>query len=510
MSNKLGTTILAGLFAAAICGMPASAANLVVNGNFEAGIYNPTWPHYGSTDEFPISDWNWAGGIGINDETGPFWDGAVKVEQMSGKYVAFKQGAGVFSQEVDGFVSGRVYTLRFLERRRACCGDPLPAANLIVRVGGEEIVAEHALPVDKFTQVTKDFTANGDGYLTLEFEMTAPEGGDITMLLDAVSVVAKGEADPYTLNKPVAGVENPGWPVNAVKLSTGQIITIDGKVTADEYKGAQAMVFSKNTLVGVADPFFPALNHNGKIQAKDSLTNTSLDDYTGTYYFMWDDQFFYAALSAKDNSYGFAGPDPNGSDCLQFVFGVLGETSSAKMYIPTIAPADADGNVLGKNAFGGWIEEDIMPASTYAGVVQDAGSWAVEIKIPWNSMTQFSTPIFPPKAGDSVGFAVLSIDYDVNDAGTTTLEWFACNQSTFPWESSGIEKLTFINAASAVTPPTLSAARRVDGVTIEWGGVGQLQSASAINGQWQTLTNAANPYLSGRGLTTEFFRVKVQ
>jgi len=505
MSNKFGT-IWAVLCAAA---MPVCAANLVLNGNFEAGFYNPTWPHMASSDEFPIANWNYASGTGLNDETGPFWDGAVKVEQVSGKFVALKQGAGIFSQEVDGFVAGNVYTLRFLERRRNCCGTPLPPANLTVRVGGDEIVAEHALPVDKFTLVTKDFTAIGDGFMTLEFEMTAPEGGDNTMLLDAVSIVPRGEADPYTLNKPVAGVENPGWPVNAVKLSAGQTITIDGKVSADEYKGAQAMVFTKNTLVGVPDPFFPTLNHNGKIQAKDQLSNTALDDYTGTYYFMWDDQFFYAGLSAKDNSYGFVGPDPNGSDCLQFVFAVTpGETSSAKMYIPTIAPAGPDGNVLGKNAFGGWIEEDIMPASTYAGVVQDNGSWSVEIKIPWNSMTQFSKPIFPPKAGDAVGFAVLSIDYDVNDAGTATLEWFACNQSTFPWESSGIEKLNFINAAADVVPPKLSAIRRAEAVSIEWGGVGQLQSAPAIGGPWLAVPNAANPHVSGRA-ATEFFRVKV-
>ncbi|MHC1762789.1 MAG: hypothetical protein AB9869_00575 [Verrucomicrobiia bacterium] len=507
MNKHLGR-ILAVLLPGVIAGMPVCAANLVLNGNFEDGIQNPTWPHYGSSDEFPITAWNWAGGIGLNDETGPFWDGAVKVEQMSGKYVAFKQGAGVFSQDIDGFVGGQVYTLRFLERRRNCCGTPLLPANLIVRVGGEEIVAEHPLPVDQFTQVTQDFTANADGYLTLEFEMTAPEGGDNSMLLDAVSIVPKGEADPYTLNKPVAGVENPGWPVNAVKLSAGQTITIDGKVSAEEYKGAQPMVFNKNTLVNVPDPYFPDLNHNGKIQAKDSLTNTSLDDYTGTYYFMWDDQFFYAGLSAKDDSYGFAGPDPNGSDCLQFVFAVNLGDASASMYIPTIAPAGPDGEVLGKNAFGSWIEEDIMPASTYAGVVQDTGSWAVEIKIPWNSMTQFAKPIFPPKAGDSVGFSVLSIDYDVNDVGVANLEWFACNHSTFPWEGVGVEKLTFINAADA-TPPKLSAIRRGDAVNIEWGGVGQLQSAPAPGGPWSAITNPANPYVPTLD-TAEFFRVKVQ
>src|ERR1044071_2059600 len=149
MHNKFGT-ILAVVFAAVMAGRPVRAAHLVANGNFEEGIYNPTYPHYSSSDEFPISNWNWVSGSGMNDESGPFWDGVVKVEQMSGKYVAFKQGAGILSQEVAGFVSGKVYTMRFLERRRNCCGTPLAPAHLTVRVGGDEIVAEHALPADRF------------------------------------------------------------------------------------------------------------------------------------------------------------------------------------------------------------------------------------------------------------------------------------------------------------------------------------------------------------------------
>ena len=76
MSKKFGT-ILAVLSAAVMAGTPVYAANLVLNGNFEEGIYNPTYPHYSSSDEFPISNWNLAGGSGLNDESGPFWDGVV-------------------------------------------------------------------------------------------------------------------------------------------------------------------------------------------------------------------------------------------------------------------------------------------------------------------------------------------------------------------------------------------------------------------------------------------------
>ena len=91
-----------------------------------------------------------------------------------------------------------------------------------------------------------------------------------------------------------------------------------------------------------------------------------------------------------------------------------------------------------------------MAASTVAGTVNDDQSWAVEIKIPWNSMTQFTKPIFPPKAGSMVGFSVLSIDYDLDENGVAGLQWFACNNPTFPWESFGVERLYFINAATDV------------------------------------------------------------
>jgi len=450
---KKFAVIMAAAFVALIGVTPIQAENLVLNGNFEDGEYNPTYPSYGNNNDFPVYNWYFTGGFGLNDEVGPFWDVAKKPE-VSGKYILFMQNAGIAAQDVDGFVKGKVYTLRFLERRRNCCGSPLAVANLVVRIGGEEVVAEHALPVSPFTEVSKDFTASADGLLTLEFEMTTPDAGDNTMLLDAVSIVPKGEANPYTLNPAPETVKNPGWPVNAVQLSSGQKITIDGKVTAGEYKGAQAMVINKNTVTAVPDPYFPLLNHNGKTETAAQLENTSLEDYSGTYYFMWDDQYFYAGLSAVDNSNAWNGPDPNGADALQFVFAKTpDEKATSNMYIPTISPKDADGVVHAKNDFGGWITEDIMTASTFAGYVNDNGSWSVEIKIPWNSMTQFKS-IFPPKSGSVVGFAVLAIDYDIDPAtevSGTSSHFFACNNPTFPWESAGVEKLYFIATTTAVS-----------------------------------------------------------
>ena len=111
---------------------------------------------------------------------------------------------------------------------------------------------------------------------------------------------------------------------------------------------------------------------------------------------------------------------------------------TSRKYIPAIVPKDADEVVHAKNDFMGWILEDIMSVSTFAGVVNEDQSWAVEIKIPWNSMIQFFKPIFPSKSGEMVGFSVLFIDYDADENGTIALCGFACNYPAFPWESNGV------------------------------------------------------------------------
>ncbi|MFB3787470.1 MAG: hypothetical protein ACE15F_13995 [bacterium] len=246
---------------------------------------------------------------------------------------------------------------------------------------------------------------------------------------------------------PIPVIENPGWPVNAVKLAAGQTITIDGNVSAAEYEGAQALVMNADTYKGIPDPYFPQYNHNGALLTAGMADVTPLDDFNGTYYFMWDDQFFYAAVSAVDDNYSFVGPDPNGSDALQFVFAVSPDVKDiTAMYIPTIAPEDAEGNLLAKNDFAGWLAIDIMGVSSVAGKVNpDTSDWTVEVKIPWNSMTDFTTPVFPPKSGDMVGFVVLAIDYD-----NGTLEWFSCNESTFPWNGEGVERMHFIERGTGV------------------------------------------------------------
>ncbi|MGC9328392.1 MAG: hypothetical protein ACP5I1_12220, partial [Candidatus Hinthialibacter sp.] len=73
--------------------------------------------------------------------------------------------------------------------------------------------------------------------------------------------------------------------------------------------------------------------------------------------------------------------------------------------------------------------------------------WSVEIKIPWSAMQgDFANDVFPPNTGDEVGFAVLAIDYD-----NGVLEWFSCNNPTYPWESQGVESMYFIESDTNVS-----------------------------------------------------------
>ena len=84
--------------------------------------------------------------------------------------------------------------------------------------------------------------------------------------------------------------------------------------------------------------------HNGKSSADD---DPSLEDFSVTYYFMWDDQFLYVAATATDDINQRYGTTPNHMDCLQFCLAASPqEQVLSQIAIPTVAPADGNGNIL--------------------------------------------------------------------------------------------------------------------------------------------------------------------
>ena len=227
------------------------------------------------------------------------------------------------------------------------------------------------------------------------------------------------------------------WPLNAVRVADGQVISVDGQVSADEYAGAQALTLNADTL-GAADPYAEGVTHQGI--TTDTSLETSAEDYTGTFYFMWDDQNLYVALSAQDDLISPALDAPNGADCLQFVLAPLGATATSEMFIPTIAPDDGAGQPKAKNDFGGWLAQDLFAADSGTEVASSidaaTGDWTVEVKIPWTAMQGV---LAAPAVGDQIGYSLLGIDYD-----NSVLEWFGCVEG-FPWTGTGLQTMTFVD-----------------------------------------------------------------
>ena len=271
----------------------------------------------------------------------------------------------------------------------------------------------------------------------------------------------------------IAPPKIPGWPVNCVKLAAGQEITIDGVVTPEEYAGAQALVINADTVWNVEDPHMPRYLHQMLNLFGGQWNATPLDDFSATYYMMWDDTALYVAVSCEDDYYQFAGPNANDGDALQFT---ITETNTERdygfMYIPTIAPRDASGQALGMNALPGpFIQTDLFAHEgiQYAGSVDDGTQdWMVEVKIPWSAMQgDFKgdlaqgdadgdgMDVFPPAPLDQIGFNIIAIDYDVDFHGEPQLQALGSTHpgdwpwSPWPWaepDQPTQETLTFVEA----------------------------------------------------------------
>lgn len=167
---------------------------MVVNGSFEDST-PPAYPGYGNVPGWSYYATGAPGNIGINDSNGPFHDSG---EIYNGDNIAFMQHAGIFSQDVPGFVSGKKYTLRYRENARAGGYGTTPP-QLEARVGGSIIDAVHDVAHGSYVLREANFTAAADGINTLEFEFYEYEA-DQTLLFETVSIVEQGQPDPWPKN----------------------------------------------------------------------------------------------------------------------------------------------------------------------------------------------------------------------------------------------------------------------------------------------------------------------
>jgi hypothetical protein len=310
-------------------------------------------------------------------------------------------------------------------------------SKLTVRVhessAGDDVVSEIDLPVSE-TDGWVDFTT---GPFTALKTPTAVRSGASVEILVASATGKVVYLDSLFVNV-LDPVRTTGWPVNCVKLATGQTIAIDGVVTPEEYRGAQAIVVNADTVGGV-DPHSPLSIHQTLDLDPGQWGGTPLADFSATYYVMWDDEALYVAVSCEDDIYQFVGPEAFAGDALQFTLSPSPFTRAAgSLFIPTVAPAGPDGKPVAANAFPGpFIQTDLFAhARTQVAGSVDAATqnWTVEVKIPWDALQADWGGLVPPQIGDTLGFSVLAIDYDLDRTGHPQLQVYSSTHADgWPW-----------------------------------------------------------------------------
>ncbi|MBP7948936.1 MAG: hypothetical protein KA004_04715 [Verrucomicrobiales bacterium] len=171
-------------------------------------VRNPSFenaPAAGGLGTGPIQAWN--GGSGLNVVGQPFLDNGAVPDRSQ---VAFLQGDRILSQQIFGLVPGQNYWLQFRCNSRACCGPR--TANLSVKLGGVTLATLTDIPAvggaQPFLFNNIPFTATAASAM-LEFQPNPV--GDVTVLLDAVSIVQRSGLDLV--------LENPSFEASA-RVST--------------------------------------------------------------------------------------------------------------------------------------------------------------------------------------------------------------------------------------------------------------------------------------------------
>ncbi len=153
----------------------------VLNPSFENNFTEP-WPFYGS-----VSDWQ--GGRGVNTAAGPFHNADTPVPD--GLRVAFQQGSGTLSQEIYNLTPGQQYWIQFRYDRRNS-----QAFDLVTKFNDVELdkILDPKMAVGGAPYYFRNvvFTPEAD-YGVLTFEVAAY--GDSTALIDAVTIVPRGEGN---------------------------------------------------------------------------------------------------------------------------------------------------------------------------------------------------------------------------------------------------------------------------------------------------------------------------
>lgn len=180
----------------------AADSIVVINPSFQAQDF-PDFPGYINSARNPatITGWTGTGGVGVNGtDIGagtPFADNGNFPDNTR---VAFIQGTGSLSQDLNGFVPGSVYWVQGFANARDCCGD-LPRVS--VTMGTNTLLPPTTLaPVgngNPYVFVNLPWTANASS-ATLSISSAPSAGGDASLTIDGISVIRRTAQDIVIAN----------------------------------------------------------------------------------------------------------------------------------------------------------------------------------------------------------------------------------------------------------------------------------------------------------------------
>ncbi|HKX62837.1 MAG TPA: immunoglobulin domain-containing protein, partial [Verrucomicrobiae bacterium] len=269
-----------------IAQLPANSAPELVNPSFEADTFT-VFPGYVSGNG-PITGWTALGGHGVNPGTfgGPFTDnGAIP----DGTKAAFLQEDGAIRQVITGLSIGANYQIRYFENAR---NGTAPSAE--VKIGTTTIVSAHAVPpvggAAPYREVLSDVFAATSSAMELSIIKSNPLGGDTTLLIDNVSVVAPGTPPTITAQPRDAVVALGDTVILSVAASGSAPLSYQWYFGSDPIFGATSPTLSVlvdfpdaagDYRVTVSNPSGMVTSRTATISVRDvvaGLFNTGVDD----------------------------------------------------------------------------------------------------------------------------------------------------------------------------------------------------------------------------------------
>ena len=181
---------------------------IVTNGSFESNSL-PDFPGYG-----PLDGWLKEGGgnSGLNTAEGPFHNSGVIPDRGQ---VALTQNLLTLSQTLVGLEAGQQYWLQFYYNARA---GEFARPTLTARVDGQDIIILDAIESvgdgEPYHFISAPFVASATT-AALQLKSVVEEGGDATVLFDALTVTQRASGEVV--------VANPSFEASGVAAAPGYI-----------------------------------------------------------------------------------------------------------------------------------------------------------------------------------------------------------------------------------------------------------------------------------------------